>query len=160
MHPTVPIDWTTLMRNHYAVACRAVERRMPRGLRARYDPEDFVGDAIVELMSRRVRFVEFGPDLLILVAKRRMFDAARSPRGRLMPLGYDMIDRQPSAALEFDAAILRESMLYRAGSSSDRVVVDLRCQGHTLPEIAELTGRGLRTVQRFFKDFIETNQPY
>jgi DNA-directed RNA polymerase specialized sigma24 family protein len=160
MHPTVPIDWTTMMRTHYALACRAIKRRMPRGLRARYDPEDFVGDAIVEVMKNRARFVEFGPDLLILIAKRRMIDAARSPRGRLMPLGYDMIDRQPSAALEFDAAILRESMLRRAGSSSGRVVVDLRCQGHTLPEIAELTGRGLRTVQRFFKDFIETNQPY
>ena len=160
MYPALPIDWATVICNHYALACRAIKRRMPRGLRARYDPEDFVGDAIVELMSHQARFVEFRPDLLILVAKRRMIDAARSPRGRLMPLAEDVIDRQPSAALEVDAAILRESIIHRAGSTSGRVVVDLRSQGHTLPEIAELTGRGLRTIQRFLKHFIEANRPY
>jgi DNA-directed RNA polymerase specialized sigma24 family protein len=160
MQPAVAIDWPTVMCKHYALACRAIKRRMPRGLRARYDPEDFVGDAIVEVMKNRARFVEFGPDLLVLIAKRRMIDAARSPRGRIMPLGEDVIDRQPSAALEVDAAVLRESMLRRAGNSSDRIAVDLRCQGHTLPEIAERTGRGLRTVQRFFKDFTEANEPY
>ena len=160
MQPAVAIDWPTIMRKHYALACRVIKRRMPRGLRARYDPEDFVGDAIVELMTNRARFVEFGPDLLVLIAKRRMIDAARSPRSRMMPLGDDVIDRQPSVAMEEDAAVLRELMLGRAGNSGDRIVVDLRCQGHTLPEIAELTGQGLRTVQRFFKDFTEANEPY
>jgi DNA-directed RNA polymerase specialized sigma24 family protein len=159
-HHAAAIDWTSIMRKHYALACGVIKRRMPRGLRARYDPEDFVGDAIVELMTNRARFIEFGPDLLVLIAKRRMIDAARSPRSRVRPLDEDLIDRQPSVALEDDAAALRELMLHRAGNPGDRVVVDLRCQGHTLPEIAELTGRGLRTVQRFFKDFTEANEPY
>jgi DNA-directed RNA polymerase specialized sigma24 family protein len=119
-------------------------------------------DAIcyVKKLGRRERFVEFGPDLLILIAKRRMIDAARSPRGRMMPLGDDVIGRQPSVALDYDAAVLREVLLRRAGNPNNRVVVDLRCQGHTLPEIARLTGRGLRTVQRFFKNFVEANEPY
>jgi DNA-directed RNA polymerase specialized sigma24 family protein len=160
MHPAAAIDWASLMRKHYALACGIIKRRMPRCLRARYDPEDFVGEAIVELMANRARFVEFGPDLLILIAKRRMIDAARSPQSRMMPLDEDLIDRQPSVALEDDAAVLRESMLGRAGNSGDRAVVDLRCQGYTLPEIAERTGRGLRSVQRFFKDFTEANEPY
>jgi DNA-directed RNA polymerase specialized sigma24 family protein len=78
------------VRLTHALACRAIKRRMPRGLRASYDPEDFVGDAIVELMSHRARFVEFGPDLLILIAKRRMIDAARSKamRGIAVPLRH------------------------------------------------------------------------
>jgi DNA-directed RNA polymerase specialized sigma24 family protein len=154
------IDWANIMRTHYSLACRVIKRRMPRGLRARYDPEDFVGDAIVELMNNRARFLEFGPDLLIVIANRRMIDAARSPRSRYMPLAEDVVDRQPSVALENDAAALRELMLHRAGNYSDRIVVDLRCQGHTLPEIAERTGRSLRTVQRFFKVFTEANEPY
>jgi Homeodomain-like domain len=78
----------------------------------------------------------------------------------MMPLAEDVIDRQPSVALEDDAAALRESVLRRAANTGDRVVVDLRCQGHTLPEIAKLTGRGLRTVQRFFKNFVAANEPY
>ena len=133
---------------------------MPRGLRARYDPEDFVGDAIVELISNRARLVESGPDLLILIAKRRMIDAARSPRSRLIPLEEDVIDRQPSVGLEDDAVALRELVLGRAANSGDRAAVNLRCQGHTLSEIAALTGRGVRTIQRFFKDFTEANEPY
>ena len=55
---------------------------MPRNLRTIYDPEDFVGDAIVELMANPERLDEKGSALLILVAKRRMIDAARSPRSR------------------------------------------------------------------------------
>jgi DNA-directed RNA polymerase specialized sigma24 family protein len=130
MHPAVAIDWATMMRKHYAQACRVIKHRMPRGLRAKYDPEDFVGDAIVELISNRARFVVFAPDMLILIANRRMIDAARSPRSRMMPLNEHAIDRQPSVALKDDAAVLREWMLCRAGNSSDRAVVDLRCQGH------------------------------
>ena len=135
MQPAAAIDWSSIMRENYALACGIIKRRMPRCLRARYDPEDFVGDAIVELMTNRARFVEYGPDLLILIAKHRMIDAARSPRSRLMPLGEDLIDRQPSVALENDAAVLREVMLGRAGDPGDRVVVDLRCRGTHCPKL-------------------------
>jgi hypothetical protein len=154
------IDWSAIMHSNYALACRVIKNRMPRGLRARYDPEDFVGDAIVELISDRARLVEFGPDLLILIAKRRMIDAARSPKSRLIPLAEDVIDRRPSVGLEDDATALRDLVLGRAVNSSDRAAVNLRCQGHSLPEIAALTGRGVRTVQRFFKQFTEANEPY
>jgi DNA-directed RNA polymerase specialized sigma24 family protein len=154
------IDWPTIMREQYASVCRVIKRLMPCGLRARYDPEDFVDDAIVDLMSASTRFAEYNSNLLILIAKRRMIDAARSPRSRLIPLKVDVIDDRSSVALESEASDLRDWILGRVGDSSDRAVVDLRCQGHTLPEIAELTGQGLRTVQRFFKDFTEANEPY
>ena len=78
----VVIDWSTVMRDHYSTACRVIERLMPSSLRTTYDPEDFVGDAIVELMANPERLIEKGSTLLILVAKRRMIDAARSPRSR------------------------------------------------------------------------------
>jgi RNA polymerase sigma factor (sigma-70 family) len=147
------------MRDHYATACRVIERLMPASLRTTYDPEDFVGDAIVELIANPERFIEKGSALLILVAKRRMIDAARSPRSRLARLEVDIVDRQPPAVLEHEAAELREVMLRRAEDPSGRSMVDLRCSGHTLPEIADLTGLGLRTVQRYWKRFTEAYEP-
>lgn len=155
-----PIDWAKLMRDHYRAACGIIDRLMPQCLRSRYDPEDFVDDAIIELMARPEQLIDKGPSLLTLVAKRRMIDAARSPRSRSMPLEVDIADRKPSAFLESEAAELRELMLGRARNSADRYVVDLRCRGHTLPEIAELTGRGVRQLQRFWKIFTEANEPY
>jgi DNA-directed RNA polymerase specialized sigma24 family protein len=156
----VAIDWSTVMQDHYATACRVIERLMPASLRTTYDPEDFVGDALVELIANPERLIEKGSALLILVAKRRMIDAARSPRSRLTRLEVDVVDRQPPAVLETEAAELREVMLRRADDPSARYLVDLRCDGHTLPEIADLTGLGLRTVQRFWKRFTEANEPY
>jgi RNA polymerase sigma factor (sigma-70 family) len=155
----IAIDWSTVMQDHYATACRVIERLMPASLRTTYDPEDFVGDAIVELMATPERLIEKGSTLLILVAKRRMIDAARSPRSRLTRLEVDIVDRQPPPVLEHEAAELREVMLDRADDLYGRNVVELRCSGHTLPEIAELTGLGLRKVQRFWKRFTEANEP-
>ncbi len=133
---------------------------MPACLRSGFDPEDFVSDAVVELLQKPTRFSGRGPALLILVAKRRMIDAARSPGRRFSPFIKDPIDRQSSAELHHDAAELRERMLDRAGNASGRALVDLRCRGHTLAEIAERTGLGLRTVQRVFKKFTAANEPY
>ncbi len=154
------IDWAVIMRDHYTPACRAIKRLMPGALRAGYDPEDFVADALVELMARPERLAEQGSTFLVLIAKRRMIDAVRSPRGRLTRLEVDVIDDQPPAILEHEAAELRQMMLDRAGDPTTRNVVDLRSRGHTLPEIAELTGLGLRTLQRCFKRFTEANEPY
>ena len=105
------------------------------------------------LIARPERFIEKGPALLTLVAKRRMIDAARSPRNRLLALEADIVDPQLSAVLEHEAAELRELMLSRANGPGERNVVDLRCKGHTLTEIAELTGMSARTLQRFWKAF-------
>lgn len=154
------IDWATLMQKHYRTACGVIARLMPRSLRRTYDPEDFVLDAIVELMAKPDQLIEKGPSLLTLVARRRMIDAARSPRSRLMPLEVDIIDPQPSALLETDANELRETMLSRARDPREFNIVELRCRGHSLPEIAELTGVGVRQLQRFWKHFTEANEPY
>jgi DNA-directed RNA polymerase specialized sigma24 family protein len=159
-HFEAPVDWTTVMRDAYPSACQVIKRLMPYGLRAIYDPEDFVADAIVELMAHPERLSANRSTLLTLVAKRRMIDAARSPRSRFTRLEGDIIDRQPPAVLEQEAAELREMMLGREADSDRRNLVGLRCDGHTLPEIAELTGLGLRTLQRYFKAFAEANEPY
>ncbi len=154
------VDWSAVMRDEYPSACQTIRRMMPYNLRAIYDPEDFVAEAIVELMSNPERLRARGLTILTLVAKRRMIDAARSPRSRATRLEVDIIDRQPPPVQVQEAAELRELMLERARDSHRRNLVDLRCDGHTLPEIAELTGLGLRTLQRFFKAFTEANEPY
>ena len=50
-HLLLPIDWARLMRDHYPAACRIIERLMPRSLQAVYAPEDFVSEAIVQLLG-------------------------------------------------------------------------------------------------------------
>jgi DNA-directed RNA polymerase specialized sigma24 family protein len=111
-------------------------------------------------MAHPERIGSSGSATLILVAKRRMIDAVRSPRSRFMRLEVDIIDRQPPPVLEQEAAELREMMLERATDPRRRKLVDLRSRGHTLPEIAQLTGQQLRTVQRFFKEFTAANEPF
>ena len=155
-----PIDWAIVMRDHYRAACRIIDQIMPRCLRSMYDPEDFVDDAIVELMARPNQVIEKGPSLLTLIAKHRMIDAARSPRSRLMRLEGDIIDQRPSAVLENEAAELRERMLGLAVDTRERNLVDLRSRGYTLPEIAVLTGLGVRQLQRIWKQFKDANDPY
>ncbi len=156
---TLPIDWDDVLPRYYLSACRDIKRKMPRCLWARYDPEDFVADAIVELMNKPAPFVEYGPGLLVLIAKRRMIDAAKSPRSRAVRLEVDVMDRQPEAHLRFEAAERRESMLGRTHDPRSRAMLALRLEGHSLPEIAEMSGRGLRMVQRFFRKFAKANQP-
>jgi RNA polymerase sigma factor (sigma-70 family) len=155
-----PTDWPLILGNHYRAACRVVDRLMPRYLRRVYDPEDFVDDAIVELLAKPEGLQEKGPSLLTLVAKRRMIDAARSPRSRWVDSAIDAIDHRPSAALDLEADELRELMLDRARDPRERTIVELRCKGHTLAEIANLTGVGIRQLQRIWKHFAEANEPY
>ena len=154
------IDVTTVRSDDYAVACRFIKSRMPACLRAGFDPEDFVSDAVVELLQKGTRFSGRGPTLLIVVAKRRMIDAARSPGRRLSPFIKDLIDRQSSAELHHDAAELRERMLDRAGKRAAELARRSPLPRATLAEIAERTGLGLRTVQRVFKKFTAANEPY
>ena len=124
MHSDVTIDWTIVLGEHYASACRVVNRCMPPGLRGRYDPEDFVGDAIVELLKNPARLAEYQPHLLIVIAKRRMIDAARSAWNRLGRLEVELIDLQASAALHLEAAEMREEMLGRAGCAHGRAMLE------------------------------------
>lgn len=160
VHFLGPIDWEIVLHDYYEWACRVISRKMPRRLRAGYDPEDFVADAIVDLLNKPAWFIEYGPELIVLVAKRRMIDAARSPRSRGAHLDIEVTDHQPSVALRLEALELRDFMLGRTEDPGDRAMVALRCQGHTSPEIAELSGVGVRMVQRFFKHFAEANEPY
>jgi DNA-directed RNA polymerase specialized sigma24 family protein len=64
------------MLEHYGAACRVIARLMPWALRSRYDAEDFVSEAIVDLMKNPTAYT--GRNTLILIARRRMIDAARS----------------------------------------------------------------------------------
>ena len=159
-HFVAKIDWTAVMRYDYPPACQVIRRLMPSGLRTIYDPEDFVADAIAELFARPDCFSARSSETLILVARRRMIDASRSPRSRTKRIEGDIIDPKGPAVLEHEAAELREIMLRRTADPGRRNLVELRFRGHTIPEIAQLTGLGLRKLQRFFKAFTEANEPY
>lgn len=131
---------------------------MPRQLRSSYDAEDFVCAAIYELLSNPTGLPYRGPATLVLLAKRRMIDELRSPRARVTQLRVDLAERRPACpSIEAEADELRQQLVADAGPDRE-LVVDLRCQGFTTHEIAELTGIKLRTVQRMLKAFARTQQ--
>lgn len=148
------MNWALAIAQHYAPACGVIDKLMPPQLRSSYDAEDFVQLAIVDLLTDPSAIEYRGPSSLILLAKRRMIDVIRSPRSRVTQLRADVAEVPPSPSLELEAGELRESLVSRA-RPGHQLVVDLRCQGFTSTEIAELTGLGIRTVQRTLKAFAQ-----
>jgi DNA-directed RNA polymerase specialized sigma24 family protein len=154
------------LAERYAVARRAVGHcLMPSHLRSAYDPEDFVHDALVELLEKRGH-CEIDARLLAVIARRRMLDAARSPQNQpMLSLGIEIDqidgafrvesvdDRCACPVLQAEANELRERFLELARDDRERTMIELWCEGNFVPEIAAKTGIGLRTVQRFFETF-------
>jgi RNA polymerase sigma factor (sigma-70 family) len=147
----------TTFDDDYRIAVLIVKCNMPKHLRRCFDAEDFVSDAIVDLLKQKLEFTGRGPTLLTLVAKRRMIDAARrhKPQYQTDGIEEDQFDYRPSVEQELNAAELEQLILRRASSDRGRTILRLRCRGYTSQEIAQLTGIGLRDVQRFMKRFRE-----
>jgi RNA polymerase sigma factor (sigma-70 family) len=153
------MDWHSVIAQDYPTAVRAIQRMLPATLKATHDAEDFVQQALCDLIGKPIDYR--GEKTLIVLARRRMIDAIRRPKQQ--PLTDELVDDQadssPSAAEQTGAAELLEQLLDRTDDSA-RELVRLRADGHTPQEIALLTGRGLRTVQRFFKLFKALHEPY
>jgi DNA-directed RNA polymerase specialized sigma24 family protein len=144
------IDWHTVMKTDYPEACRAIARILPAGLKSSQDGEDFVQLAICELLRQPVDYR--GPKTLIMIAKCRMIDAIRAQyrKGKPLELEDEPIDTRASHQDQAEAAELLERLASEGGAEA-REMIRLRADGWTNPEIAERSGTGLRSVQRFFR---------
>jgi DNA-directed RNA polymerase specialized sigma24 family protein len=142
------IDWPLFMREEYPAACRAIARVMPRRRCTIHDADDWVMDAIAELVADDRASLA----LVVWVARRRMIDYLRSPRSRpqAMP-DDDPPSRNPSVDLQYDAAELRSNLLDPRCHWEERMMVEWRLDGYSSPEIARMSGIRLRTVERFFR---------
>jgi DNA-directed RNA polymerase specialized sigma24 family protein len=136
------MEWIDTSSEHYKMVCRYINKIMPSRLKSVFDAEDFVMDAIIQIKGRN-------PDLLIVVARRRMIDAAKSPRSRMVAIDWDVADERSDIArsdLGMDIEGLEIDPILKK-------VLRLMAEGYELPQVAEIIGVGLRTVQRMFANF-------
>jgi len=129
------MDWYNPSSDIYKKSCRVINSIMPSCLRSLFDPEDFVMDAVMELL----RDERSGSELLVVVAKRRMIDAAKSPRNRTMRLPGDPPARR---------AIGWQEALEEVADLDLRLILEKRLEGYGLAEVVVISGLTPRTIQR------------
>lgn len=144
------MDWETVINSDYPTACRVVRRRMLPWLRSGFDADDFVSQALVALL-RYPELDYHSPNTLVLISLRKMLTAGNRWRVELLPDDYDASDRAPTAEQAAIAAELKQRLLDRYQDPRDKAAIRLRSEGFSLPDIAELTGRSPRTIERFFR---------
>lgn len=133
------MEWFDPSGDTYKKACRIVRSLMPMRLRKAYDAEDFVMDAIMELLGK-----DGTGDLLVLVARRRMLDAAKSPKNRDLGLTMDIPGRTHDDT---------ESILEGVDDLDLRDIFRLKMEGYGLTEVSDMTGLGTRKIQRKIEKF-------
>lgn len=145
------MEWIDPSSDHYKMVCSYIKKIMPASLKPFFDAEDFVMDAIMEILEKHI---ESSPGLLTTIAKRNMQDAAKSPRNRAGTLTIDMADWRSDIAksdLGMDIEGLEIDPILKK-------VLRLMAEGYELPQVAEIIGVGLRTVQRMFLKFKEDRE--
>ncbi|MBX9579315.1 MAG: sigma-70 family RNA polymerase sigma factor [Gemmataceae bacterium] len=144
----------------------AVRRRLGDRLRQQYDSLDFVQDvwaSVVALPPERCQFAT--PDALVgflaRVAANKVVDVARSRLGtqrrdlsreEALPAGPDAAaaDRGPSPS-QWAAGNEGWERLAARFPAGHRAVLERLRDGYTQAEIADLTGVGVRTVERIVR---------
>lgn len=152
-------------------------RRLAAGLAPRLDPEDVIQSVYGSFFAgaRNGRFVlqRSGDLWRLLVAitlhkVRRQMEhhtadkrsVAREAADSAAGICFEPPAREPSPA---EAAVLAETLetLFLDLRPVQRQMVELRLQGHTITEIAGVTGRSLATVERLLRQVKERleNEP-
>jgi len=158
--------WETLFKECYPKVRRVVRRKLNRSMRSLYDSTDFANDAM-ERLAAHPDLLEF-PSLssliafLAQVAEQKVIDEYRRQHtlkhdiDRERPLGsYDVGPQQlrsdePTASQWAQANEFHERLLDRH-DETERVIIELKQQGHSTADIAEQTGWNIRKVQRFLE---------
>ena len=136
-----------------------VEAKLGARLRSSTEPEDVV-QSVFKSMFRGVQSGNYDAppgatlwNLLAVIAVNKLrhravhLSAQRRDSSRVVSLelleNYDAIDE---SSIEFLEICLRETLEHLR--PLDREIVSLRIQGHTVDEIADITERSRRTVER------------
>src|SRR5262249_27005458 len=125
------LDWGAIYVAHATRACRAIRHRFPAALRARFEPLDFVHDAVVTILEHpdRVHGDRAGP-FLTRIARCRMLDQYRRPdshRGGC-DLGALMDAALPCELVVESDELFSRLMLHARGR--ERVLIALKRCGH------------------------------
>jgi len=163
--------WETLFKECYPKVRRVVRRKLNRSMRSLYDSTDFANDAMERLAANPdlLEFPSFNSLIAFLaqVAEQKVIDEYRRQHtlkndiDRERPIAaYDAGTFQarsddPTASQLAQANEFRERLLARR-DDTERVIIELKHQGHSNADIAERTGWNIRKVQRFLKDLFDS----
>jgi len=163
--------WKAVFEECYPKVRRVVRRRLDRSMRSLYDSTDFANDAMEDLAANlKLKQVDF-PSVSSLiaflanVAEKKVIDEYRrqhtlkrdvtreqrivgaSPDGGPVQLPSD----SPTASQYAQANEVYDRLMAR-NDETERTIINLKKQGYSNPDIAELTGWNIRRVQRFIEE--------
>jgi RNA polymerase sigma factor (sigma-70 family) len=161
--------WRELFETCYPKVLRVVRRKLDRPMRSLYDSTDFASDVMKSLAAKFDKF-DF-PSLdslhayLVQAAKQKVIDEYRRRHTLKHDIGrersVDWVDDgdpmqqalasgDPTASQEAQASEVHERLLADL-DETEREIVELKHQGLSNSEVAEITGWHVRKVQRFLQ---------
>jgi RNA polymerase sigma factor (sigma-70 family) len=161
--------WRELFETCYPKVLRVVRRKLDRPMRSLYDSTDFASDVMKSLAAKFDKF-DF-PSLdslhayLVQAAKQKVIDEYRRRhtlkhdigRERSVDWAHDgdpmqqaLASGDPTASQEAQASEVHERLLADL-DETEREIVELKHQGLSNSEVAEITGWHVRKVQRFLQ---------
>jgi RNA polymerase sigma factor (sigma-70 family) len=168
--------WEELFHTCYPKVVRVVRRRLNRPLRALYDSTDFASDVMKSLAANldRLDFPSL-PSLMAFLtqaAEKKVIDEYRRRHtlkrditrecaltfeGRYGDAASALTSGEPTASQVAQAREVHDRLLAR-DDEAERLIVELKREGHSNAEIAARTGWNIRKVQRFFKNLHDSLQ--
>ncbi len=162
--------WKELFETCYPKVLRVVRRKLDRPMRSLYDSTDFASDVMKSLAAKFDKF-DF-PSLdslhayLVQSAKQKVIDEYRRRHTLKHNIGRErsvewvagqdsmrlsLASGDPTASQEAQASEIHQRLLTDL-DETEREIVELKHQGLSNNEVAEITGWHVRKVQRFLQD--------
>jgi len=172
-HGGDPAAWEAIFRECYPKVRRVVRRKLNRSMRSLYDSTDFASDVMKSLAANigHLQFPSIDSLLAFLshVAEQKVIDEYRRrhtlkrdiTRERAILSGDEdtgpaqVPSGDPTASKVAEANEVHERLLSGA-DETERKIIELRQQGYSTADIAELTGWNIRKVQRYLKDLLDS----
>jgi RNA polymerase sigma factor (sigma-70 family) len=165
--------WETLFRECYPKVRRVVRRKLDRSMRSVFDSTDFASDVMKSLAANlnQLSFpsIESLFAFLAHVAEQKVIDEYRrrhtlkrdcTRERRLSMADPEVASVQlPSAEPTASQVAVKNELQQRLLSGQDdteRKIIDLKRQGYTTADIADMTGWNIRRVQRFLKELLDS----
>ncbi len=163
------LAWETLFRECYPKVRRVVRRKLDRSMRSLFDSTDFASD-VMKSLAANLNHLSFGSvdclfKFLAQVAEQKVIDEHRRrhslkrdvTRERRFSMDENaagpvlLPSAEPTASQQAQANEVQERLLDRQ-DEIERMIIDLKHQGYSTADIADMTGWNIRKVQRFLKD--------
>jgi RNA polymerase sigma factor (sigma-70 family) len=158
--------WQVLFEDCYPKIVRVVRKRLSRPMRKIYDSTDIANEVMKSLAAKFDHFDFSSVDglraFLIRAAEQKVVDGYRRGHAKKRDIdrdralacdgagGFEPADSSPTAS-QVAVATEEVEILLDGRSGVDRMVLELKIQGHSNSEVARATGWHLRKIERFLE---------